>query len=500
MKADSNTDRRSMTIGGEMDERSIVSTDFNEKIPYYVLRLISGANTTVEWWDDSGVVVTSCGTQFMLTKEQFQQIELVKALTLDTLKLSGVNPPFNTEDVIRAISTAKRVTRAACGIEPGKLKVLFLRDAENGVTFYRIIQPMTFLKQLADSPIHAEETDYLTLHIGLDFDALIAPRQLGPGACGILQHLQAVGRTVVYETDDLLDAIPNWNPNKALFKGGDSLRRNELQRRADGAIVSTPELRDAMPNKNATYVVPNAINPELWRVPELKHDGEIRILWAGTNTHEADLHMITPALKAVLRQEKRVKLVFVGYLPNAFKSVETQNGVLAEVVSPEYRGRVVYQPGCNVFQWPMLLASMKCHMAISPLKQHPFNAAKSELKVLEAWALGIPIVASRIAPYERAITDGVDGILVSDDNNSWETHILRLVRDVEARKSMGVAGNKALELKGYLAHQAAENMERALCAIALPKIQRPECKAAVEALLAKEPRFKSMTSAATVTW
>jgi glycosyltransferase involved in cell wall biosynthesis len=49
--------------------------------------------------------------------------------------------------------------------------------------------------------------------------------------------------------------------------------------------------------------------------------------------------------------------------------------------------------------FPEALARMRLDAAVAPLIDHPFNRAKSALKLYEYGALGLPVVASDIEPY-----------------------------------------------------------------------------------------------------
>jgi glycosyltransferase involved in cell wall biosynthesis len=77
-------------------------------------------------------------------------------------------------------------------------------------------------------------------------------------------------------------------------------------------------------------------------------------------------------------------------------------------------------------------------IALAPLRPHVFNQSKSNLKALEAAALGIPIVASDCGPYPEFVEHGKTGFLVKRDHE-WAKYLRELVNDEAMREEMGAA-------------------------------------------------------------
>jgi glycosyltransferase involved in cell wall biosynthesis len=290
---------------------------------------------------------------------------------------------------------------------------------------------------------------------------------------------------VVYETDDLLDAIPDWNPASKMTKQYKT-HREILQKTADAIIVSTPELKQDMGRQDVTWVCLNGIHHPSWpmELAPQEDDGEIRILWAGGSSHENDLQLIVPAMARLSHRfagKKRLKWVFVGYSPKVLRKAVFQDDVPKWLLKPEYDGIVEIVNGCSCYEWAEHLAAQRCHMAIAPLVEHQFNNSKSEIKCLEAWALGLPIIASKSAPYCRAIQNETQGVLVGPDPREWEMQIERLARSRDKRLELAAGGLARLK-SAYLMENIVFDYERALLEIAAssPKLKRPECVAAVK--------------------
>lgn len=470
------------TPSGMIDHTKLTTPELIDIAPYYVLRLLCGSHV-FQPWGSATCELRSCGQTFHLTNKSYESLARVAKRVKDQIEFQGTKLG-NAEDIIRAMHAAKRFAPAEMMVPEHKLRVLFLCSNESGCGFYRSIQPYQWLRCLSNSPVWVEMTDYLSLTSAMGFDMLIAPRF---GALNIVSMLQGVlnmGRMVVYETDDLLSDIPSWNPAREHFPAGDEMRRAHLIRNATACIVSTEELSVSLGRPDVTHVCHNGIDPGFWPLagPDQNTD-QVRVLWAGSDTHECDLKLVVPVIKRLIQRYKdRVKFVFVGYVPDEFRWIYNDTARSKWGIRPEYAKHMEFHQGCSVYDWPRYLADRKCHMAIAPLVSHPFNEAKSELKVLEAWALGIPIVASRIAPYQRAIQHNHDGLL-ADSEGSWDAHIDHLLRYPDERRRMGQAGVRSLNAKGYLMEQVVLDYERALLRIARGKTEREACNIAIEARL-----------------
>jgi glycosyltransferase involved in cell wall biosynthesis len=87
------------------------------------------------------------------------------------------------------------------------------------------------------------------------------------------------------------------------------------------------------------------------------------------------------------------------------------------------------------------LRAIDYHVGIAPLRPHVFNQAKSALKAIECGALGIPIVASAVRPYEDYVWDGTTGYLVRRDHE-WGACLRALTYEPDMRREMGMAARQ----------------------------------------------------------
>jgi len=75
-------------------------------------------------------------------------------------------------------------------------------------------------------------------------------------------------------------------------------------------------------------------------------------------------------------------------------------------------------------------------VAMAPLRAHTFNKSKSAIKAAEMAALGIPVVASAVGPYEAFIKPEETGLLVRHDHE-WDSRLRALTGDTQMRTEMG---------------------------------------------------------------
>ena len=85
-------------------------------------------------------------------------------------------------------------------------------------------------------------------------------------------------------------------------------------------------------------------------------------------------------------------------------------------------------------------------IGVAPLVDNRFNRCKSDLKYLEYGMIGLPVVASAVAPYEGSVEHGVNGLLARNPKD-WLKHLRRLVVEEETRTRLGAAARDFAEAR-----------------------------------------------------
>jgi hypothetical protein len=458
--------------------------------PYHVMRLLTGGSGRQIAPDQA--LIASCGKVFTLPLGEYLRISRVADVVhsrMDTVW--GCRPsPYGREEWIDTFRFAKSLLLTEYMLDPAKLRIMFLRGSDGGVTMYRCDQPVAAMQHV-DAPFHVVKTEGLRYDIAAQYDLIVASRMQDRAVLLQLASLQAAGVMVAYEADDLLKELPEWNPLHGKEPPEFQARRGWLADKADATIFSTEELAAAMSLDGKTWVCHNGIPDAAWPCePHVQQYGPpVRILWAGGVTHQKDIEVLPYAIEELIKKKLPVKWVFVGDVPLGLTEwVSRVNGPPERCFRKGLEQWCEHHPGCPTENWPRHLAHKDCDMAVAPLAPHPFNEAKSEIKALEAWALGIPVLAADAAPYRRAFAGRRDlGPLLPHITPVWQKAIAELAGSAELRTKRARAGLEELR-KRYLLSVQWKEWGRAFAEIALKgeKLKRNECRAALNDWLTKE--------------
>ena len=208
-------------------------------------------------------------------------------------------------------------------------------------------------------------------------------------------------------------------------------RRN---RKLSGHIaVSKPAYEYARKHVPGKYtIIPNGIdlehfNPQVPPIERFK-DGKINILFVGRMERRKGLDYLLKAFAIIRKKNGNIRLIVVGpgkVLRRRYeKMVKKRN-----IPDISFVGRVTYDELPMYYQ----TADIYCSPATG---RESFG-----IVLLEAMALGKPIVATNIEGYRHVVTDGQEGILVPPKNARILSEALEKLIDEEAtRQEMGQHG------------------------------------------------------------
>lgn len=234
-------------------------------------------------------------------------------------------------------------------------------------------------------------------------------------------------RLVLDLDDDLLNIDPENRVAHHAFSDPDRRRRLiENMAIAHLVTVSTEPLAEQVRRYNPNVaVIPNFIDAAALAYPRPDFDGPA-VGWAGSSTHHGDFDAARPALRRFYRAHPRVWWSSFGHNYGLTTgATRMRHSRWRDIVESPNR---YYE----AFTWDV---------GIAPLADTLFNASKSHLKVLEYASMGIPAVASDLAPYRDIVTDGVTGFLASKPGQ-WADALALLARDEDTRRAMGEAARR----------------------------------------------------------
>jgi len=327
------------------------------------------------------------------------------------------------------------------------LKVVGFRADETACGLLRIQYPLDYLAKLGATTQVVTKVNFAELQWA---DYIIAQRQYNENVVDSLKHLKDTGITIIYEVDDALNAVHIDSPAYRVYHQGtkELKKAHEMIAESHGLTVSTPELAAEYLHLNRnTFVVPNAIDFDIrdWTTRVTNRDPDLTVGWSGGTTHQRDMPILGEIVKGILTKYKHIKFGICTNKMLAEQAIESWN-VPSEIVD-----RIILIKDAPIDVYPQVLSHFD--IGVAPIANTTFNRAKSPLKLMEMGSWGIPYVASKVAPYQRYIDQGVDGY-TANTTPEWIEKLSILIEDETKRREMG----EAAQTKVREHHDYAKNI------------------------------------------
>jgi GT2 family glycosyltransferase/glycosyltransferase involved in cell wall biosynthesis len=275
------------------------------------------------------------------------------------------------------------------------------------------------------------------------FDVFVLHRVVCSGH--IMRFLEAAkkaGKTVIFETDDLVfdadlmqstDAYANMNVfERTQYAGGLSSCIVEDAYVTHATTTTEPLARHLRKRGKEVFVVPNKLSRyfvKLGReareiVAKESSSEKFRIgYFSGSASHDRDFLVITDVLLKILKKYPHVELFLAGPL-ELDKRFE------------EYSDRVLRTPYVSRLEHFANVA--RCNVNVAPLEiGDAYCEAKSAIKYYEAGLVGVPTIASATEVFQAAIVDGEVGF-VAKDADEWQQKLEILIEDPDKAVTMGM--------------------------------------------------------------
>lgn len=261
----------------------------------------------------------------------------------------------------------------------------------------------------------------------------------------LFTEVKKLEKEIIFETDDLV-YDPQYIQQTAYYQKMNALERKLYEKGVGAEILNDPSVRVCTTTTSfladklrelgkEVFVIPNKLSKQdiSW-ISEVILNSQLSTLnsvslgyFSGTASHDADFATITEALLSVMKDRPAVHLVIAGPL------------VLDDAFEP-FRERIIRLPFASRREHFGNIASIDINLAPLVIGD-PFCESKSELKFVEAGALGIPTVASATRTFREAILDGEDGF-VAVSTEEWKEKLLRLIDDASLRENLGERARK----------------------------------------------------------
>jgi glycosyltransferase involved in cell wall biosynthesis len=289
---------------------------------------------------------------------------------------------------------------------------------------YRAMQPAQALARAGHAVhVRATEEQRLTFAELRAFDVVFVYRWSERATQALVQRLRQAGVGIVWDNDDDLTAYPS-QVVESRVKG--ALRSQKMAAQVQAMLA----LADVVTTTSATLagsfrargaadvrIVENFVASEFadCAARERARGSRLVVGWvaAGEHLHDVNELGLRETLRALLDAHEQLELHSVG--------------IDLGLDRDRYRA-LGYVPFREL---PALVAGFD--VGIAPLADEPFNRARSNVKLKEYAALGVPWLASPIGPY-AGMGEREGGRLVADDG--WREALERLVERPRERRRL----------------------------------------------------------------
>ena len=269
-------------------------------------------------------------------------------------------------------------------------------------TYYRAIGPLKACRPdlMAEGiGIHGDEI----LEQEGRFDAYVFQGLPNQKFWPLIQEYKRSGIRIAWNLDDDLWALPDRNQSKRHINRKQLRALEAALDLADYVWVSTEALAERIARAK-TWVLPNLVQPHLFPRRRQKEPGDpIRILWAGSPSHDPDLELVAQPLRTILREYgDRVRVIFFGYLPNQFAAFCRKIGSMYARIVPNCANCLYVDP-VPFGDYYSKLVQIGPDIALCPLADNAFNRSKSNIKWLEMVMAGArDVLVSNVPCYQDA--------------------------------------------------------------------------------------------------
>ena len=284
----------------------------------------------------------------------------------------------------------------------------------SGCGHWRMIWPEQVLNAHNKAVVHGTTVMNVDPRYYIQAKGVRIQRQATPQQLEFVKFLRQLANQnnfrLIYEIDDISFAedIPDYNKYKTAFTDP-VIRKSaqEMMAMCDEITVTCPFMRDyyreKTGNDNVT-VIPNFM-PKFWldrfydanRTMESydRNKNKPRILYAGSGAHfdveqrvkfKDDFYHVNDIIRKTV---DKYQWVFLGAHP-------------LPIIDLVRSGKVEFHPWKKLYEYGQGLYDLNVNMLVAPLQDNIFNRSKSDLKYIEASALGLPIACQDMCTYENA--------------------------------------------------------------------------------------------------
>ena len=284
----------------------------------------------------------------------------------------------------------------------------------SGCGFWRMIWPEHLMNAYNHAVVHGSTVMCLDPRYYIHTKTVRIQRQATEHQLQFVKFLKEVqkevGFKIVYEIDDIVfyEDIPEYNKFKPAF-ADPKIRTTilEIMNLCDEITVTCQFMKDyyqgktghknitVIPNFPPKFWIGNHYDPKWISDSFDQHQRKPRILYSGSGAHFDVENRVNQdddfahVVKAVADTVDKFQWVFLGAFPLPLRPLVES-------------GKIEFHQWSPLYNYAERIKNLRINMMVAPLQNNNFNKSKSDLKLIEANAFGIPIACQNLCTYEDA--------------------------------------------------------------------------------------------------
>lgn len=302
------------------------------------------------------------------------------------------------------------------------MRIIAFVNSNSGPAYHRVIMPLMLMKDVDVFITNNLLEQQFEKGCELFIYNRILPEHALPGLAKLKQKY---GFKICVDIDDHWE-LDDHHILYDLYQQVE-FAKSQIEQIISADFVTTTHHRlatEIVQHNTNVHIIPNAIPRQGQFDIERIASHLTRLFWQGSITHREDIELLSGPIRAIGPLAPKVKMVMAGYTLD-----EPEWEVMARTYTADLKHQYKLIPGEPVVSYYQ--AYQHADICLVPLLNTKFNRMKSNLKVLEAANLGLPVIASHVHPYLDM------PLLYCKSGTDWETHIKRLIGSKNRQKEAG---------------------------------------------------------------
>jgi glycosyltransferase involved in cell wall biosynthesis len=237
-------------------------------------------------------------------------------------------------------------------------------------------------------------------------------------------YIRKKAKKIIYDFDDAL--MYRSSGSKTPYSFSRRVRFAYMMKRVDFVIAGNQFLKsEVLPYNPNMEVIPTSIDLSRYACKEDFHPKEpVTIGWLGSSSTLKYLKPLMPTFDKIYQKYPHFQLKMV--------CDQFLEGLHIPLVKKKWSAEGE-ESDLKSFD-----------IGIMPLSNDLWSKGKCGLKILQYQTVGVPVVCTPVGINKDIVEDGVNGFWAQNEGE-WEERLLKLIKEEELRREMGLKGRKTVE-------------------------------------------------------